>query len=78
MVSVEGGFIPDLHSRYFTADFSYGLTIIKQIADIAGVRTPNIDETMAWYKDIAIEKEEFDFSEYGIKDRKDMESFYLR
>ena len=30
-VEVEGGLIPDFHSRYFTADFSYGLSIIKQI-----------------------------------------------
>ena len=33
-VEVEGGLIPDLHSRYFTADFSYGLTVIKQVADL--------------------------------------------
>ncbi len=37
VLKVNGGFIPDLHSRYFTADFSYGLAIIKQIADFAKV-----------------------------------------
>nr|MCR4998518.1 NAD/NADP octopine/nopaline dehydrogenase family protein [Lachnospiraceae bacterium] len=63
-VKVDGGLVPDLHSRYFSADFSYGLTIIKQIADFAGVKTPNIDETMAWYKSIASE-EEFSFSDFG-------------
>lgn len=77
-VEVEGGLIPDLHSRYFTADFSYGLTIIKQVADFAGVSTPHIDATMDWYKNIAIEKEEFRFEDFGINDRKSFEEFYLK
>lgn len=77
-VAVEGGFIPDLHSRYFTADFSYGLTIIKQIADFSGVPTPNIDETMAWYEKLAVEHEAFRYSDYGIRTREDFEKFYLR
>ena len=76
-VKVDGGIVPDLHSRYFTADFSYGLTIIKQIADIAGVNTPNIDETLAWYKNIAIEKDEYRFSDYGITDYDSFRKFYL-
>ena len=76
-IKVDGGFAPDLHSRYFTADFSYGLTIIKQIADFADVKTPCIDATLAWYKDIAVEKDEFNFKDYGIFDRGDLEKFYL-
>ena len=77
-IEVEGGVIPDLHSRYFTADFSYGLTIIKQVADLAGVSTPNIDATMQWYKDIAIEHDEFRFIDFGITDMKSFAEFYLR
>lgn len=77
-VETESGLIPDLHSRYFTADFSYGLTIIKQIAEFAGVSTPNIDDVMAWYKSIEIEKEEFRFSECGINNRAEFERFYLQ
>lgn len=77
-VKVEGGLIPDLHSRYFTADFSYGLTIIKQIADFVGVETPNIVEIMDWYKGIALETEEFRFEEFGINDMNTFEKFYLR
>lgn len=76
-VKVDGGFIPDLHSRYFTADFSYGLTIIKQIADFAEVNTPNIDATLAWYRNIAVEKDEFSFKDYGIFNKTDLEKFFL-
>ncbi len=77
-VEIDGAYIPDLHSRYFTADFSYGLTIIKQIADFAGVKTPNIDETLDWYEKIKIEKDSFRYSDYGIVDRSTWESFYLQ
>lgn len=78
VVKVDGGMIPDLHSRYFTADFSYGLTIIKQVADFSEVKTPNIDETIEWYNAIAIEKDEFHFKDYGISDKKRFLSFYLK
>ena len=77
-VKVEGGLIPDLHSRYFTADFSYGLTIIKQVAELAKVETPNIDATMQWYKKIELEKDEFRFEDYGITDFDSFKTFYLR
>jgi len=77
-VESGGGIIPDLHSRYFTADFSYGLTIIKQVADFAGVKTPNIDETLAWYSKIAIEKDGFQFTDYGINSKEDLQQFYLQ
>lgn len=74
---INGRFIPDLHSRYFTADFSYGLAIIQQIAQFASVAIPNIDATMSWYRKIAIEQDEFHYSDYGIIDRTTFEKFYL-
>ena len=76
-IEAKGGFAPDLHSRYFTADFSYGLSIIKQIADFAAVRTPNIDETLDWYRKIAVEKNEFHFYDFGIMNREEFDSFYM-
>lgn len=75
---LNGKYIPDLHSRYFTADFSYGLSIIKQIGVFAGVDTPNIDETLAWYERIRIEEGDFLYSDYGINDFADFKKFYLR
>ncbi len=70
------GYIPDLNSRYFTADFSYGLSILKQIAEYCHVAVPNIDETMKWYQRIAIHHDEFSFAAYGIIDRKSLCDFY--
>lgn len=77
-IEQNGRLIPDLHSRYFTADFSFGLTIIRQIAGFANVPIPNIDDTMRWYKSIAVEKTEFRFEDYGITDRRSFIDFYLR
>lgn len=77
-VKVEGGYIPDLSSRYFTADFSYGLAIIKQIADLCSVAVPNIEETLEWYGRIARDGEQFSFERYGICDRSSFEKFYKR
>ena len=76
-VKVGDGYIPDLHSRYFTADFSYGLSIIQQIGQFAGVKTPAIDSVKMWYDSIAVEKDEFRYSDYGITDRQSFDSFYL-
>ena len=73
----DGYFVPDLHSRYFTADFSYGLVCIKQIADFAKVSTSNIDHVLDWYRTIALEKAEFRFEDYGITDRDSLDDFYL-
>ncbi len=78
MVKVNNGYIPDLNSRYFIADFSYGLSIIKQIGDFASVSIPNIKEILLWYDKIALRKEVFKFKEYGICSYKNFLDFYLQ
>ena len=70
--------IPDLHSRYFTADFPYGLAVIQQIGNIAGVSMPNIDDLIEWYDKIAIVNDKLFLSDYGIFDINDLRAFYLR
>lgn len=75
-VKVEGGYIPDLHSRYFTADFSYGLSLFVQIAQLAGIDVPNLNEVMSWYDSIRIENGGFSFKEHGISDMKSFIEYY--
>lgn len=48
MKQVEGGYVPDFQSRYFTEDFPYGLAIIQKLARQHGVSTPVIDAVMEW------------------------------
>ena len=58
MKQTEGGWIPDFESRYFVADFSYGLKIIKDIAELFGVAAPHIDTVWKWFTGVAILPEE--------------------
>ena len=48
MVEVENGFIPDFDNRYFTEDFSFGLLVIKDFADLFSIQTPIIDKIINW------------------------------
>lgn len=45
----SGEWVPDFSSRYFKADFSYGLKAIIDIARLACVKTPHMDEVYRWY-----------------------------
>lgn len=49
MVNVGNGWIPDWTSRYFIADFPFGLKIIKDMAELFDISTPNIDLIWNWY-----------------------------
>lgn len=73
---VEGGYIPDFNSRYFTADFSYGLVILIQIAEYVNIDVPNMRETLQWYHDLVGERKEYNFKDYGINTYQDFVDFY--
>ena len=77
-VAVPGGYIPDFSSRYFTADFSFGLTILVQIAAFLGVPAPHMQETLRWYHGLVPEGREFRFADYGIHTLDDFLEFYAR
>lgn len=76
--AVKQALIPDLHSRYFTADFPYGLSVIHQIGRIAGADMPNIESLLDWYDDIAVINDRLYLSDFGISSMKDMRDFYLQ
>lgn len=76
MLSAEGGFVPDFSSRYFTADFPYGLAILTQIAQVAGVQVPNMIETLRWYEEVTGNVSDFRLSDYGINCADDLYGFY--
>ena len=76
MVQVDDGWIPDFNSRYFTADFPYGLAIIEQLAEIIGMDTPNISKTMAWYRRVSGDNKCLDLRDYGIHTAEDIYRLY--
>lgn len=48
MKQVEGGYVPDFQSRYFTEDFPYGLAIVHRLTHEKGVPSPTIDMIYDW------------------------------
>ena len=48
MKQVDGGWMPDFESRYFTEDFPYGLRWIKQSAESNHIETSEIDKVYEW------------------------------
>lgn len=52
MTAVEGGFVPDFQSRYFTEDFPFGLGLLRQLAREKGIATPTMDRVWQWGTEI--------------------------
>lgn len=75
-IKVDGGYIPDFNSRYFIADFSYGLTILIQIADMVNVKAKKMREILEWFYKICPRDKEFRYSDYGISTLSDFIEFY--
>ena len=44
----DGKFLPDFTHRFMTEDVPYGLVVIRGIAEIVEVPTPNIDKVLTW------------------------------
>lgn len=76
MKKIRDGWVPDLNSRYFTADFPHGLAIIEKLAVLLNVSVPNIEATMNWYKKITNTEDCFNLSEYGINSIEDLYDIY--
>lgn len=60
--------LPDFESRYFTADFSYGLKVIKDMCELFGVKAESITEVWDWYQKISPENAQKAFSLDMTKD----------
>lgn len=76
MKKVEGGWVPDFQSRYFTADFPYGLAIIEELATVLGFKAPNINETMEWYRNVTGDTNRLNIGDYGIHSLQDIYNIY--
>ncbi len=76
VIKVEDGYVPDFSSRYFTADFPYGLSILVQISKLLNLNCPFMQQTLDWYYGIVECKNEFLFSDYDINSSDDLINFY--
>lgn len=78
MIQSGDKFFPDLESRYFIADFPYGLAILVQIAEFIGVEVKNMKETLEWYYALKNDRNSYKFVDYGISDIVTFKQFYLQ
>ncbi|MBE6127836.1 MAG: hypothetical protein E7185_01025 [Erysipelotrichaceae bacterium] len=76
MKQVPGGWVPDFNSRYFTADFPYGLAIIEELAAVLGFDAPNIKDTMDWYRKVTGDTDRLDLGAYGIHSLQNIYDLY--
>lgn len=76
MKETDGGFVPDFDNRYFSADFPFGLQIIREFARVLQVKTPCIDEVWAWYSKFNADKPHFSFADYGVASKNDLTDIY--
>ncbi len=56
VVKDELGYVPDFNSRYFASDFTYGIKIMIEVANLFDVPTPTMDTIWEWYKRVQPEK----------------------
>lgn len=54
-----GKWVPDFSSRYFRADFDYGLRAIQSVCHLSGVPCPDIDSVVEWYESVSHERRKF-------------------
>lgn len=76
VVKAEEGFRPDYRSRYFTADFSYGLAILVEIAKLCGVDVPHMKKILDWYYGVSGDKNRFSYTDFGIDNYEKLVKFY--
>ncbi len=76
MKKVENGFIPDFSSRYFISDFSYGLTILSQIAKFVDLTSPHMNRLLSWYYNLDGKQNRFEYKDYQIDDLNSFKEFY--
>ena len=77
-IAVDGGYIPHFESRYFKADFPYGLYILIQIAEFVGIEATNCQETLDWYLKFRGREKHFKYADYGIDTFEKFEKFYAQ
>jgi len=68
MMKSETGWVLDFSSRYFKSDFSYGLKIIKDIAELASVSVNHINAVWDWYTKISNDTDYFLFGNMSLEE----------
>lgn len=74
----NGKWIPDLKSRYFTADFPLGLDILLSFSSVLNFECPNMQMVSDWYHKVMDTPRTFTLESFGIKSIDDLIEIYNR
>ena len=74
----KGGVQPDFHSRYFTADFPFGLDILISFADLLKIKCTEMTKVSQWYHTATGMGKSFSLNSMDIHDINDLLLFYCR
>ena len=77
-INENGKYIPDLSSRYFTADFPYGLDILLSFSRLLCVDAPNMEKVSNWYHQITNTERTFDLRDFGLNDIESLKQMYSK
>lgn len=56
VIKDEIGYVPNFEDRYFASDFTYGIKIMIEVADLFEVETPTMDKIWEWYETVQPDK----------------------
>ena len=72
----NGKLVPDFSSRYFTADYPYGLDILLSFAELLHIDCPNMKMVSDWYHRVTNTKRTFDLKDFGLTSFEDLAIIY--
>jgi len=76
VIEKDGYYVPDFSSRYFSADFPYGLAVLVQLGKLTNTKTEQMKTVLEWFDKLCPDAQAFDFSKHGINTREDLVKFY--
>lgn len=76
MIQKNNEWIPDFNSRYFSSDFSYGLKIILDIAELYNTPTTYLKQIWNWYVNIVKPTKCFSLEKFNINSKEEFEKYY--
>ena len=72
----NGTYSPDLSSRYFTADFPFGLDILLAYGEFLKLHLPHMTQVSNWYHKVSNTKKTFSLDQFGIQSIEDLVKIY--
>jgi len=76
ILNENGMFVPDLQSRYFTADFPFGLDILLSFAELTEVSCLEMKKVSDWYHRVKGNERIFSLDVMALHNVDDLISFY--